>query len=778
MPLLALLWAGILAGGHLPVAISVWLTLAGVLVSGLALTAARQRIVLVLALCLFPIGVMRSPELGTARPIGGDRFPVVLRIGLPFPAGQCREETRVRVEEVIVGSPGLLGRQVIARGLDPGRRSGQRVMLVSGTFYAPQPARNPMAYDARARARREGVAGSVRVKQVIEEKRALPDRALAGLRSAVRRVIAGADGERARGVLEAMLLGDRGDLSPEVRSIMVRAGTYHVLAISGLHVGILVFMISILVAVMRLGRARRVAVSLALVVFYVVFAGMRPSAMRAAALFLVLCAARLLQHRVDYTNAVCFAAAALLMAAPHLAWDLGFRLSFGAVFGMTLFLPALAAPAPGRLSAAARARAHVRAGLLAAFTAQVFTAPLILWNFGRISIIAGISNLLVLPLISLALTAGMEGAVLSGVLPGLGSVFMRSASVLVAAAIRVADALGGCADPLVYPGRPHVIKACAYYAAVLWLGLFPGRLGRRAKLALLGGAFAFMLLRMPASPGGAGRLEVTFLDVGSGDACVMELPDGGAVLVDTGPSSADYDAATAVVLPFLALRGIGALEKLIITHPHNDHYGGIPALIENIPVGEILVSTTEGEEDYLADLSAARRSGVPVRRAAAGDSWESGPVRFEVLHPGRAGGPGLDVSRLPGERDDPNAWSMVIKATLGESSVLVTGDLTPAVQESLVARGADLACDVLKVPHHGHPGETSPVFARSVDARLAVISCGTRYFDTPESATKILLEEAGMRVFSTRTHGAVQVSTDGCELSVSTVLERSRGCGQ
>jgi competence protein ComEC len=497
---------------------------------------------------------------------------------------------------------------------------------------------------------------------------------------------------------------------------------------------------------------------------------MRPSAMRAGTFFLVLSVARLLQYKVDYSNAVCFAGAVLLVLSPGLAWDLGFRLSIGAVFGMTLLLPAITSPARRAASGVAKVRFFIETGLLVSFSAQVLTVPLILWSFGRVSIIAGVANLFVLPVMSLALTAGIEGAVFAAILPGLGSVFMRSASLLVVAGISIAEALGRCVNPLVYAGRPHAAHVGAYYAVVVWLGLFERRLGRRAKLALLGAAFALMLVRIPHLAGGPDKLEITFLYVGNGDACVMELPGGQTWLVDTGPASSDYDAAAAVVLPFLALRGIGAIDGLVVTHSHNDHCGGIPTLIENIEVGEILVGTTAGEEPYRADLDDARRSGVPVRCALAGETWERGGVRFEVLHPGGAGGPGLDVSRLPGGRDNPNAWSMVIKATFGERSVLITGDLTPAVQDSLVARGVDLSCDVLKVPHHGHPGETSAVFAGALGARLAVISCGTKYFDEPDSTTAALLERAGMRVLSTRTDGAVQVSTDGRDLSVCAVL--------
>lgn len=778
------------------------LALSGSLAAAVAVAGGEQKRVLVLAFCMFTLGVLRSPDFaarsrpgraaeGTGISPAGFRystFPAVLRIRLPLLAGQCEENPRVRVEEVVVGDRNLLGEYVIAHGLDLNMRSGQRKLLVAGTLYSPQPPRNPMAYNALRMGQREGVAGTLAVAEILEAEWALLDRVLAGMRRAVHDLICGVPEVDARGVLEAILLGRRDGLSPAVKSAMVRAGTYHVLAISGLHVGILVFMISILVTVARLGRIRRILIGLLLVFFYVLFTGMRPSAMRAGVFFLVLSIGRLYQYKVDHPNCVCLTGTLLLLAHPVLVWDLGFRLSVGAVFGMTLFLPQIGGIVPGHPSPLMKTLRAVEVGLLASLSAQVLTIPLILRSFGRMSLISGISNLIVLPVMSLALTAGVEGALLAGILPVLGSVFMRSASVFACLALRFAGALITATQPLIVPGRPSAAQAGAYYAIVLYLGLFDRRLGRRAKLALISAAFLLMIVQPPwLSVERADRLHVTFLYVGDGDACVLELPDGKTMLVDTGAMTHDYCAASSAVVPFLSLRGVGRIDKLVITHPHNDHYGGLPALLHDMEIGQIIVSAVEGEEQYRAALESARRKGVRVRCMGAGEQWEAAGVTFEVLHPvcpapgrsafdARSAGtakvsPGPGCGRVvSGEEGDPNAWSLVIKATYGQRSLLLTGDLTPAVQESLVCRQVDLTCDILKVPHHGHPRGTSETFAHAVGARFAVISCGTRYFDEPDSTTMLLLRRAGMTPLYTRADGAVCVSTDGRDLRVSTTL--------
>ncbi|MGD9403447.1 MAG: DNA internalization-related competence protein ComEC/Rec2 [bacterium] len=785
MFVLASLWAGLLLAPGLPLRDPVLLApplgaLAGALAVALAVTSRRMGSTVLLAVGFLLAGILRGPapdgapgHPGQPSPAASGRIPVVLRVGLPFLVGQCEENVRAGVEEVLAGEAGLRGARVILRGLDHDERRGERRMTVAGTYAPPQPPRNPMGYDARDTYRRGGIAGNVQVVAVLDEVRAPADRALAFSRRAVGRLIARVPEAEARGILEATLLGARGGILPGVESTMIRAGTYHVLAISGLHVGVLVFMISILATVMRLGRTSRVAVSVALVFAYVLFTGVRPSALRAGTFFLVLSIARLLEYKVDYPNAVCFAGTVLLLAFPPLAWDLGFRLSFGAVFGMTLFLPGLTGRAAGRPGCVAKLLAMAERGLIATFSAQVLTMPLILWTFGRVSLIAGLSNLVLLPIMSLALTSGVEGALLAGLLPGLGFIFMRSASLLVVVALRLAEVLTAGFNPLVYAGRPDPLRVAAYYGIVLYAGLSGGRHGRKSKLALLAAALALLLVRVPGH-GGCGSLEAVFLYVGNGDACVMRLPGRETVVIDTGPTTRDYDAAASVILPYLSLCGIGTIDKLIITHSHNDHYGGIPTLIDNFKVREILVGTRDGEGEYTACLEEAERKGVPVLTVCAGDAWETAGVEFEVLHPGRRGGPGIHPAGIAGGLDDPNAWSLVIKATYGGMSILLTGDLTPAAQDSLVRRGVDLGCDVLKVPHHGHPGETSPAFAEALGASLAVISCGAKYFAEPDSGTIVLLEAAGMKALSTRTDGAVLVETDGHALDFHAVLDAGR----
>ena len=214
-----------------------------------------------------------------------------------------------------------------------------------------------------------------------------------------------------------------------------------------------------------------------------------------------------------------------------------------------------------------------------------------------------------------------------------------------------------------------------------------------------------------------------------------------------------FDAAFAYVIPFLALEGRRKIDTAVVTHPHNDHYGGLISLIDAVEVGEVLVGTRSGEEQYQRLLRRMEEEDIEVRTILRGERLKYGDALVEVLHPSKHD---LDLVM-----DDPNALSVVLRLSYGSLDVLFTGDLTPAVQRRLVEAGDDLACDILKVPHHGAPSAVDSKFLEALGARVAVISVGSRFSSHPCPETIRQLERSGARTFSTVTDGAVTVTSDG-----------------
>jgi competence protein ComEC len=438
----------------------------------------------------------------------------------------------------------------------------------------------------------------------------------------------------------------------------------------------------------------------------------------------------------------------------------GFRLSLGAVFGITLLVPQLHAAGRGG-SGLGKLAAYIRLGMLASFSAQVGALPVLLYHFGRVSLMGVLSNLVVLPLVTLAVASGLEAAVAGFVWERLGLVFMKGASALVAVAIWLASHSTRYVDPVVFAGRPHAIRLLAYVCGLGFIGFLCPRLRRRWKLLALIGLYGFLVT--PGLQGRSSGIALTFIHVGDGDACLAELGRGETLLIDAGTGPGDYDAGRLCVLPLLAMKGLKHLDTVILTHSHNDHYGGLASLIGNVDIGRVVIGSQEGEGGYLDVLDRCREKGIPVQGVGRGDTLVCGDAGLEILHPSAA--------YLGHGTGDPNAQSVVVRLVYGKTMFLFTGDLTPEVQQELVHAGFDLSCDVLKVPHHGAPGGLDRGFLYGCGARYAVISAGSRFASHPCPDVIGLLEGSGARTFVTKRHGAVTISGDGEDLRIRTEVQ-------
>jgi competence protein ComEC len=759
--LITALWLGLLLGCRLGLYLpAVVLILAGLAVC-LAATPLRLRPVFLIA-GFFMLGLLRSPESewnALKPPDPGSiehKFPVIARVKAPPLIGECSDRVRAQVREVIAGYNVIAGGHVFLRGLENVTRPRGTGFTVIGRFRASRPGLNPYSQDRRTHNLRQGVIGDIDVENVVEEPQKDSRPVLLGLRASLTSLIRDCSRPESRGMLEALLLGRRANLSAGLKTLMIKTGTYHVLAISGLHVGIVVLVLTSFLSVLRLGRTGRILVALVCVLCYVVFTGARPSAQRAWTFFMLVGLTKLLQWKTDYPNCVCAAGTVLLLVAPHLAWDVGFKLSLGAVFGITLLVPQLGSGMTRAVSRYDRVKNYITLGLAASFAAQVFTLPVVLYHFGRVSLMGPVANLMLLPLVTLIVAAGLEATIVMPVCGRLAQVFMRGASGLVAVLIATASLLTRFVNPLIYAGRPGSVRMLIYTGALAYLCLGKPGMDRRLKVILLVTLCIFLAVPFPGR--GDRSLKIVFFYVGNGDASLIETPGGKTILIDAGACGETFDAGLTYLAPFLAIEGRRRIDTVVITHSHNDHYGGLTSLMDAVEIGEVLVGTMKGEASYETLLGEMTERDVVIESIGRGDSLIHGEVLIEVLHPS-----GHDTCRTA---DDPNDLSVVMRLTYGNLRVLFTGDLTPSVQRRLVEGGCDLKCDILKVPHHGAPDAVDSAFAEALGAKVAVISVGTRFSSHPCPRTIDLLENSGMRVFSTVTDGAVAVVSDGDSTTV------------
>lgn len=593
--------------------------------------------------------------------------------------------------------------------------------------------------------------GRARESTVVVTPASAPMRALETVRARIREGLTRTLSAPARGLALALVLGDEADVDADSASRVRAAGLTHVLAVSGMHVTIVVG--ALLFALHRglrrpwiaahcdPGRlAHGIAAPLALV--YAELAGGSPSAWRAATTASLAWGLRAAGRRPDAIATSALAAIVFAALDPGSALRPAFVLSIAAT--------AAVLDLPGELSLETLARGSARA--------SIATAPLVIWCFEGVPLVAVIANVLLLPIVAaLVLPLATVHAVIAAVVPDLAAPTAIALDLTCRGFVGACDALGA-----IDVGRslPPLDAAQGVVATLAALGLV-GLRRMRAKLgvavlALLALAGAEAHLRERETP--HGELRVTFLDVGQGDAALVDLPDGSLMVVDTGGAfAAGADPGVRVLVPLLRARRRSRIDRLVITHPHPDHYGGVAALAARFPIREVWDSGQAADEDpggAWAQALASLGAHAPILgpRALCDHPREHEGARIEVLWPCPAFDPGWDA----------NDNSLVLRITYGARTLLLLGDAEAHAEAALLARGLRGPVDVVKIGHHGSHTSSSEAFVDALAPRLAIVSAGVgNRFGHPHDDVIARLGDHGVQVLRTDHDGGVVVRTDG-----------------
>lgn len=568
------------------------------------------------------------------------------------------------------------------------------------------------------------------------------------LRIAASRRLESALGDPSRetlGVVVALLTGDREMLSPELEELYRDAGIFHVMAISGAQVAMVILVFYFVLRRLGASEVATLWTLLLVVPFYAAFCGSGPPVVRAALAASVVLGARLLSLDRPHVNALALAALLLLLWEPLWLEDPGFQLSFAAMAAILW----LTEPLANRL----RPLGLLATPLSVSIAAQAVVVPITAWHFHGLTWVAPLASLVAVPLSGAIVIVGLALVLLSGV-PLLSDLLSLGAHVgvaLLTGTARLASELPGATLAV---ARPSFLWMLAYYGALACLRHGRGRV--RALSVLVLGA---LLLALPFEKGETlsepERLTLTSLDVGHGDAIVLSLPEGQRVLVDGGGLPAtSFDVGERVVLPYLLDHGGRRLDAVVLTHADYDHIGGLFAIVDSMNVREVWESGASWERPAYRRLrQAARRRGVALRRLRAGESFRWGGVLWEVL--AASGAPGMESPA------DENDRSIVMRLTLGESSVLLTGDAGEKLERALLSRGIPLEADVLKVAHHGSQSSTSAPFLDAVRPRFAILSSRQNVgWPLPSPTVLDRLRGKGIAYARTDEHGAVTVRLD------------------
>ncbi len=672
-------------------------------------------------------------------------------------------------------------------------RYGDRIE-VEGVLRRPNGQRNPGGFDYRFYLARRQVFG---VLQLHRGQEIVPTGRSGfpllhwteGLRRRVEDVIDAAYREHRihSQVLKGMFLGQRSGLSPDILDAFRNSGSIHILAVSGLHVGLIATVCFFGFSLLRLPRKTTDLLTIAAVILYACLVGFRPSVFRASLMAVIFLISRIIERDRDLFNLLAFAAFVLLLINPAQLWDVGFQLSFGAVAAILYLAPkwehfighivGLGRIAPKvdfdstMPSRAAWGRAvwWLVMGFGVTLSAQVGTTLIIAWHFHRIYPMG-----LVVGLFAVGLAAVLVNITLVSVLLGLiwlplAMPFVYANHFILLIFLSLIKFFGQSWTVLKAPTPSFgfiILYIAGCLAVVHWVWVWIHR-----KKATVIGLIVLSIWIWDTAWRERGRLlDITFLDVGQGDAAFVRFPDGKTMLVDGGRNSSrievteegitirvGYDHGERTLDPFLCHEGVFRLDLLLLSHPDNDHGGGFAHILRGFGVERVLgvphQDLHRSTHRILHEIVDAK--GIPHELGYAGSINLTPTARLELLHP-------FDAASTNLHDRDVNNDSLVLKVTYGDVRILFTGDIRRKVELRLVELGEDLAAEIIKVPHHGSKTSSSAEFLDAVRPQYAIFSVGQRNrYRFPSEMVLERYRERGSRIMRTDQLGAIRLRTDG-----------------
>lgn len=581
------------------------------------------------------------------------------------------------------------------------------------------------------------------------------------------------------GFYQALLIGSTVNISPERMEQFKANGCFHVLSISGLHMSLLgLFCVLLLNPLLKrstwlLLHTHVPTLSLALtapvLIFYTWIAGLAIPVVRSLLAALLVLFAVLVRRQRSFMPLLSAAVLCVLTFCPLALFTPSFQLSFGAVLAISLIIPRLPLPNAADPAVPCLRRIHqaglraVCSMLMVSLAATLGTLPIMLYHFNRFSLIGPVMNLVIEPLLCLwALPIGLVAIPLTGLWPDAAQSILAVGALGIRATAWLSDLTAEIPWASVWTITPNGFEI-GLYCLIITLLLIPVP-GRRYPAILGLSALLAFSLASPLLPEQSAQLQVDFLDVGQGSATLVRLPDGATLLIDAGGyQSPRFDPGMNLVGPFLWKKRLWRVDDLVISHPHKDHFNGMPFVLSHFhPQRLIINGDQEADPGYDRLLDAARRRGIPILVPEAGT----------LLHQGHE--LSLRCLGMNGLLDHGHAWStneqsLVLHLQYGSRSFLFPGDIGTRSEQRLLTSGFPLAAEVLLAPHHGSATSSSRQFLTAVAPKVIVVSSGQSNMDGRHTAPGIR-DWQGRKgaVLWTARQGTITCRTDGRSLTVAT----------
>ena len=604
-----------------------------------------------------------------------------------------------------------------------------------------------------------GIFESEEILQVVS-KRTLSSR-LAGQRRKVKQHIQRVFPKSLITEAEALLIGDRSGMDDEEATIYRRLGITHLFAISGLHVGLLAFMLRELLLRMKIRRETVGMVLIILLPFYAVIAGGAPSVWRAVSVTVLVLVTTSGRITIRLDNAIAFSAIAFILYEPFVLFQPGFQLSYIAATSLVLSSQLVE-----------RTKTIAGASFLVTLISQLSLFPLLLFHFHELSLSSFFINIVYVPLYSVIILPANLILLISSAfsLPMTSMIF--AIYVPFREFIRLITSwISSFPYQLWTPGKPGAIEATFAVVGVIYFFVRyeEGRLVRQCLHFVVIPALLIHLLPYLDS-----TLRVTYLDVGQGDSAVIELPyRQGVYLIDTGgrvdfgeeswkTPTKPFEVGRKIVVPYLKGRGITKIDKLIISHAHADHMEGADEVLEEIQVKEIHITPGSETEKEMYDLvQLADKKKVPIHEMGDGVSWTAGRTTFAYLGP------------LDSEYVGNDSSLVLLMKTMGPS-FLFSGDMEMEAEEKFLRKYGTVKWGevILKAGHHGSKTSSTDAFVGALRPKLTVISAGrNNLYGHPHQEVLDTFEKYGLQTLVTAENGSITVKVEKDRYSVSVMAQ-------
>jgi len=507
---------------------------------------------------------------------------------------------------------------------------------------------------------------------------------------------------------------------------------------------------------LRLQLKFRVIITVLILALYVLVVDIKPSVMRAVIMASMVLISKGWEKQVNVFNSLAAAALIQTLIDPMQLFDMGFQLSFTAVFSIVYIYQRFEFLLPEKIKPSElhnNVVKHVFQMFLVSLAALIGTVPITIFYFNRIPIISMLSNLVIIPLIGVIGALGFAQVILGSIWNWFNIAYGEVETVLLTILQKIVTLFSSIPGAYITIAQISVGTLILLYIFIfLLLNVDNMKIRKGLIFGLLIAGNVFVWKTVFEKP----QMTVTFLDVAQGDAALIKLPDNRTILVDAGDRTFRRDYGELVVAPFLKREGIKRIDVLLLTHPHSDHIGGAPTIIRNFNVDQIWESDIVAGSGIYREIHALADSlDIPVLTPNSGDMVIiSDNLKLYFLHPSDC--------FLEKHQRNYNNGSLVCKLVYGDVSILFTGDAEEESEDYLCNWNDFLRSTIIKVPHHGSNTSSTASYVNLVNPEYAIFSVGlNNKFKHPAQSTLQRYQNLGSTIYRTDIEHAVQVKSNG-----------------